>query len=195
MPLGLLCAALSCRVVPQIQAKSDSVSAAVAGSAPTTTLPLTTVDAMLVSLQLLLTLCLTRAALSCRLVLQIQAKSDSAAATTTTVPLTTVDAMLDSLQLQRLFLLKIDTEGFDPLVLQGARRSLAEHKVDLVLFEYNSGGVWGLNGQTLKVNNCFCSSFTCFCFKEKIKDEKAAGPRCCFLSATAAACGARAGSN
>ncbi|WIA23878.1 hypothetical protein OEZ85_013528 [Tetradesmus obliquus] len=103
---------------------------------------------------------------NCGELCQIQAKSDSATATTTTVPLTTVDAMLDSLQLQRLFLLKIDTEGFDPLVLQGARRSLAEHKVDLVLFEYNSGGVWGLNGLTLKGVTAELESFGYICYFE-----------------------------
>jgi FkbM family methyltransferase len=67
----------------------------------------------------------------------------------------TVDAMMSNLQLQRLFLLKIDTEGFDPLVLQGARKSLAEHKVDLLLFEYNAGGVWGTDGFSLKVSTRF----------------------------------------
>jgi hypothetical protein len=61
--------------------------------------------------------------------------------------------MVDSLQLQRLFMLKIDTEGFYPLVLRGARKTLAGHKVDLVLFEYNSGGVWGTDGLTLKVSS------------------------------------------
>jgi hypothetical protein len=60
--------------------------------------------------------------------------------------------MFESLQLQRLFMLKIDTEGFDPLVLRGARKTLAGHKVDLLLFEYNSGGVWGTDGLTLKVS-------------------------------------------
>jgi hypothetical protein len=88
------------------------------------------------------------------LLLQIQGSSSTAGAATTRVPLTTVDAMMRSLQLQRLFMLKIDTEGFDPLVLRGARKSLAEHKVDLLLFEYNDGGVWGADGLTLKVGSC-----------------------------------------
>lgn len=92
--------------------------------------------------------------------MQIQATPDRGAPSpgstdgtaATMVPLTTVDAMVESLQLQRLFLLKIDTEGFDPLVLRGASKTLAGHKVDLLLFEYNSGGVWGTNGFTLKVS-------------------------------------------
>lgn len=70
-------------------------------------------------------------------------KGSAAASSATAVPVTTVDAMMDQLGLQRLFLLKIDTEGFDVLVLQGARQALAAHKIDIVLFEYHSIGLWG----------------------------------------------------
>jgi FkbM family methyltransferase len=39
-------------------------------------------------------------------------------------------------------LLKIDTEGFDPLVLQGADTVLRRHQVRLLLFEYHGIGMW-----------------------------------------------------
>lgn len=39
-------------------------------------------------------------------------------------------------------LLKIDTEGFDPLVLQGASAVLRRHQVRLLLFEYHGIGMW-----------------------------------------------------
>lgn len=58
------------------------------------------------------------------------------------VNVTTVDAMVAQLQLDSLFLLKIDTEGFDPLVLHGAQGTLAAHKVTILQFEYHQLGVW-----------------------------------------------------
>lgn len=63
--------------------------------------------------------------------------------------------MMEQLGLQRLFMLKIDTEGFDVLVLQGARKALAAHKIDIVLFEYHGIGLWGTSPAfTLKVRGC-----------------------------------------
>uniref|UniRef100_A0A383W2E1 Methyltransferase FkbM domain-containing protein n=1 Tax=Tetradesmus obliquus TaxID=3088 RepID=A0A383W2E1_TETOB len=70
-------------------------------------------------------------------------KGSAAASSANAVPVTTVDAMMEQLGLQQLFLLKIDTEGFDVLVLQGARKALAAHKIDIVLFEYHGIGLWG----------------------------------------------------
>ncbi|WIA15679.1 hypothetical protein OEZ85_002305 [Tetradesmus obliquus] len=70
-------------------------------------------------------------------------KGSAAASSANAVPVTTVDAMMEQLGLQQLFLLKIDTEGFDVLVLQGARKALAAHKIDMVLFEYHGIGLWG----------------------------------------------------
>jgi hypothetical protein len=88
-------------------------------------------------------------------VLQLSAKPGSTAAGSgsTAVHVTTIDGMMDKLGLQRLFLLKIDTEGFDVLVLQGARKALAAHKIDAVLFEYHGIGLWGTApAYTLKVS-------------------------------------------
>ena len=43
---------------------------------------------------------------------------------------------------QTIDVLKIDAEGFDPLVLKGAERILGDHRVRLLLFEYNGIGMW-----------------------------------------------------
>ena len=39
--------------------------------------------------------------------------------------------------LASIFLLKIDTEGFDPFVIEGAHRMLTQRKVRFILMEYN----------------------------------------------------------
>jgi hypothetical protein len=88
-------------------------------------------------------------------VLQLSAQPGTSAAGTgsTAVQVTTVDDMMDKLRLQHLFLLKIDTEGFDILVLEGARKALTAHKIDVVLFEYHGIGLWGTApAYTLKVS-------------------------------------------
>lgn len=54
---------------------------------------------------------------------------------------------LDSLGLDRVDLLKIDTEGFDARVLRGSRRMLSEHRIGAVQFEYNHP--WIVAGDTL----------------------------------------------
>ncbi|WIA35958.1 hypothetical protein OEZ86_004336 [Tetradesmus obliquus] len=78
-------------------------------------------------------------------------KDSTAPPNSTKVAVTTVDVMMEQLGLKRLFLLKIDTEGFDVLVLQGARKALASHKVDILQFEYHGIGVWGTSPEfTLK---------------------------------------------
>ncbi|WIA15607.1 hypothetical protein OEZ85_002234 [Tetradesmus obliquus] len=78
-------------------------------------------------------------------------KDSTAPPNSTKVSVTTVDVMMEQLGLKRLFLLKIDTEGFDVLVLQGARKALASHKVDILQFEYHGIGVWGTSPEfTLK---------------------------------------------
>lgn len=77
---------------------------------------------------------------------QIQATGENA----DVVAVTTVDAMADKLKLDQLFWLKTDTEGFDPLVLQGAYNTLSTHKVTLLTFEYHGIGMWGKDGHTLQ---------------------------------------------
>lgn len=53
------------------------------------------------------------------------------------VQLITLDSFVEQRGIDRIFMLKIDTEGYDFCVLQGARRTLAEGRIDLVQFEYN----------------------------------------------------------
>jgi len=53
------------------------------------------------------------------------------------VRLTTIDTFLETNDIKRVDLLKIDAEGFDFSVLEGAVRSLADGKVEVVQFEYN----------------------------------------------------------
>jgi hypothetical protein len=40
-------------------------------------------------------------------------------------------------------LLKIDTEGFDASVLQGAAEALREQRIGVIVFEYHILGLWG----------------------------------------------------
>jgi FkbM family methyltransferase len=51
---------------------------------------------------------------------------------------TTIDRFCSERKLERIGVLKIDTEGFDFQVLQGARRLLSERKIDFVYLEFNS---------------------------------------------------------
>jgi len=53
------------------------------------------------------------------------------------VEVLTLDAHLESWGVPRVHLLKIDTEGHDVEVLQGATKALAAGRIDLVQFEYN----------------------------------------------------------
>lgn len=59
------------------------------------------------------------------------------AATTETVPTTTLDAYAAECGLDRIGLLKIDTEGHDVAVLRGAAKLLADQRIEVVQFEYN----------------------------------------------------------
>jgi len=53
------------------------------------------------------------------------------------VPVTTLDRFADERGIERVGLLKVDVEGFEPEVLRGARGFLERRAVDLVLFEYS----------------------------------------------------------
>jgi FkbM family methyltransferase len=53
------------------------------------------------------------------------------------VPVTTVDAYCAEQRIERIDLLKVDTEGHDLAVLRGAQRLLRNGQVGLVQFEYN----------------------------------------------------------
>lgn len=53
------------------------------------------------------------------------------------VPVLSIDALIAREKLDHVDLIKVDTEGYDPTVLKGARETLKKHKVTLVIFEYN----------------------------------------------------------
>jgi FkbM family methyltransferase len=64
------------------------------------------------------------------------------------IALGTLDEFLLEHRISHVVFAKIDVEGFDCLVLQGAARALAEGAIDLIQFEYNWR--WILNSQNLK---------------------------------------------
>jgi FkbM family methyltransferase len=53
------------------------------------------------------------------------------------VQITTVDAFIESSGIEKVDLLKIDTEGNEYKVLQGASKSIEEGKIDAIQFEFN----------------------------------------------------------
>lgn len=60
---------------------------------------------------------------------------------------TTLDAWMEEVQVQRVDMIKIDVEGFDSLVLEGASRAISAGSVDVIQFEYNWR--WLLNARNL----------------------------------------------
>ena len=65
------------------------------------------------------------------------------------VNVTTLDRVVELQNIsRRIDVLKIDTEGFDPLVIQGAQQILRRQQVRLLLFEYHGIGAWRMT--TLK---------------------------------------------
>lgn len=52
------------------------------------------------------------------------------------VVVTTVDAFMADHKIDRIALLKIDTEGFDLDVLKGAQKALAERRIEVIQFEF-----------------------------------------------------------
>jgi len=63
------------------------------------------------------------------------------------VPLVTIDTFAAQRGIERVWMLKIDTEGYDCSVLQGAGRMLREGRITVVQFEYNWR--WLLNKASL----------------------------------------------
>ncbi len=61
----------------------------------------------------------------------------SSTVSTLRVPLTTLDRFAQTRGIDQVSLLKIDVEGFEPEVLQGARGLLSARAIDLILFEYS----------------------------------------------------------
>jgi len=65
------------------------------------------------------------------------------------VACTTVDEEIDSKKIAFLDFMKIDVEGFDLKVIEGACQSLADQKIGILQFEYNSG--WLNTGSSLSI--------------------------------------------
>lgn len=63
------------------------------------------------------------------------------------VVLTTLDAEVEKYKVEYVDFLKIDAEGYDLYVLRGASGLLAQQKIGIIQFEYNSP--WALSGCTL----------------------------------------------
>lgn len=69
-------------------------------------------------------------------------KACSKGACTERVETITLDDFFERQQLLSVYHLAIDTEGHDPLVLEGAAKSIRERKIAIIEFEVNSGGHW-----------------------------------------------------
>jgi FkbM family methyltransferase len=57
---------------------------------------------------------------------------------TETIPLTTIDEYCQARRINELHMLKIDTEGYDHRVLEGAKSLLTNGRVDIIQFEYGA---------------------------------------------------------
>jgi len=55
------------------------------------------------------------------------------------VNITTLDYFAKENHLLKIDIIKIDTEGYDPLVFRGAKRLLQEHRIRLFIFEHLKG--------------------------------------------------------
>jgi FkbM family methyltransferase len=75
------------------------------------------------------------------------AKPNANSPASTMVPVCTLDSALEARRWETVDFLKIDAEGFDARVLQGARRLLEKKAIKALQFEYNS--MWAGAGSTL----------------------------------------------
>lgn len=60
-----------------------------------------------------------------------------------TVSLTTLDSFMEQRNVSKITFLKIDTEGHDAAVLEGAKRLIAQNRVSIIQFEYNWRWIYG----------------------------------------------------
>ena len=78
------------------------------------------------------------------------------------VPVTTVDALVEELALEEVLMLKIDTEGFDPLVLEGAVGALHGQRIASVMFEYHALNHWKATDLANVVERMREAEYTCY---------------------------------
>lgn len=76
---------------------------------------------------------------------------------------TTLDKFVDEKNIsQKIDLLKIDTEGFDPLVIQGAENILNRHQVRVFLFEYHGINIWRTTTLYHVINDLDRKGYLCY---------------------------------
>jgi FkbM family methyltransferase len=79
-----------------------------------------------------------------------------------TVNVTTVDDQMIANNINFIDILKIDTEGYDPAVLQGAQVALRQKRVGIVLFEYNNLNLWFKVPLARVVTDMFDLGYICY---------------------------------
>ena len=80
------------------------------------------------------------------------------------VPILTVDAFVEREKLSHIDILKMDTEGHDPMVIRGSQQTIRNHRVTLVLFEYNK--VWDKSDKLEQVIKDNFDSYGYSCYLE-----------------------------
>lgn len=61
-----------------------------------------------------------------------------------------------------MLILKIDAEGYDPLVLLGARHALAKRVFAIITFEYHGKYLWGKTPLSRVINDLAYSGYICY---------------------------------
>lgn len=98
----------------------------------------------------------------------------SSAANCRQVPITTIDREVSKRDWPRVDYLKIDAEGYDFLVLQGARELLSKGMIQVGQFEYGEG--WRHAGSTLTYALKWLSEFGYECYLMTSKGVLAPNP-------------------
>ncbi|UJR18068.1 hypothetical protein I4U23_004968 [Adineta vaga] len=63
---------------------------------------------------------------------------------------------------RKIDVLKIDAEGFDPLIIQGAENILNQHQVKILLFEYHGIGMWSQTSLFQVITNLDKKGYICY---------------------------------
>ena len=87
---------------------------------------------------------------------------DDEVVTTVSVKATSVDDFIAQEKLQHVDILKIDTEGFDPAVIKGARKALSTAKVSILYFEYHNFNLWASTNLEDVVKDLAAMHFACY---------------------------------
>jgi hypothetical protein len=75
----------------------------------------------------------------------------------------TLDDFVEQKQIkQKIDLLKIDTEGADPLVLQGANKLLSQEKIRILIFENHGIGAWKTTSLLRVIESLSNKGFICY---------------------------------